>query len=569
MSDQPKADRPVRVWPAVALAAVYWIHQIYVAQSDMPMFTRFMSKSMGGLAFLVIFLILWLSNGTLRGRIRLAGLGLFLGGLAVAIAAAHKTFEPIGFMMTAVPPALTIWVAWLGLHRIQGAPFAYATLAAAVLLPFLYADLLRFEGLDGRLKPSLPWRWASTDEQQFLAAKNAGAKSDAAARPWTARAGDWPEFRGPQRDGAARGVRIAADFAAAPPEKIWRQRVGPAWSSMIVVDGFLVTQEQRLESEAIVCYDAETGKEIWAHLTTARFTEGVSGPGPRATPTFQNGRIYALGARGALACLDAASGKPVWSVDLAKDAPMWGLSASPIVVDGKVIVFVGGPHARGAVALDAATGKEIWARDGGKESYCSAHLVSLRGKPQILMHDNKRLAALSVADGAVLWERPGENENIIPMIQPHPMDAGLLLVSSGQDLTLLDVAEEGGKWTATEKWTTKKFKPSFNDFVIHDGHAYGLDDGILSCVNLKTGERVWKKGRYGAGQVMLIADQGALLMLSEKGELAIVDAKPQEPGEPARFPAIEGKTWNHPALVKDRLYVRNATEMACYRLRGP
>ena len=566
MADE-STPKPVRVWPAVVVALVYWIHQIYVAQSDMPMFSRFMSKSMGGLAFLVVFLILWLSNGTVRGKIRLAGLGLFLVGLPLAILAAHRSFEPIGFMMTAVPTALTVWTAWLIFHRFQGAHLAHVSLATAVLLPLVYADLFRFEGLDGRLRPSLPWRWETTDEQAFLSSK--AAKAEVASRTWTARPGDWTDFRGPQRDGAARGVRIATDLAAAPPEMLWRQRVGPGWSSMIVVDGFLVTQEQRLESEAIVCYDAETGKEVWAHLTSARFTEGVSGPGPRATPTFHNGRIYALGAKGTLTCLEAATGTPLWSVELSKETPMWGLSASPIVVDGKVVVFVGGPNARGAVALDAATGKEIWARDGGKESYCSAHLVTIRTKPQILMHDNKRLAALSITDGAVLWERPGENENIIPMIQPHQMDAGLLLVSSGQDLTLLDVVEEGGKWTATEKWTTKRFKPSFNDFVVHDGHAYGLDDGILSCVNLKTGERVWKKGRYGSGQVMLIADQGALLILSEKGELAVVDAKPQEPGEPALFPAIAGKTWNHPALVKDRLYVRNATEMACYRLRGP
>jgi len=567
MTDAPNAERPVRVWPAVVLGLVYWIHQVYVAQSDMAMFPRFMSKSMGSLAFLVLFLILWLSNGTVRGKVRLLGLGLFLVGLPLAIFAAHRTFEPIGFMMTAVPIVLSYWTIWLVYHRFQGARFAYASLAAAVLLPFLYADLLRFDGLDSRLRPTLPWRWATTDSELFASGKR--EKAETAARPWTVRAGDWTEFRGAQRDGAARGVRVAADFAATPPERVWRQRVGPAWSSMIVVDGFLVTQEQRGDSEATVCYDAETGKEIWAHLSPGLFTEGVSGEGPRATPTFHNGRLYALGAKGTLTCLEAATGKAVWSVELTKEPPMWGLSASPLVVDGKVIVFVGGAKARGTVALDAATGKEIWARDGGKESYCSAHVVTLRGKPQILMHDNKRLAALSVADGAVLWERPGESEQIIPMIQPHVLEGGLLLVSAVQDLSLLDVAEDGGKWTATEKWTTKKFKPSYNDFVVHDGYAYGFDDGILSCVRLKTGERVWKKGRYGGGQVMLISEQGALLVLSEKGELALVEAKPQEPGEPVRFPAIEGKTWNHPVLVKDRLYVRNAKEMACYRLRGP
>ena len=165
--------------------------------------------------------------------------------------------------------------------------------------------------------------------------------------------------------------------------------------------------------------------------------------------------------------------------------------------------------------------------------------------------------------------RPGENENIIPMIQPHPLEDGTLLVSSSLDLALIEVQEEGGKWTITEKWSTKRFKPSFNDIVVHDRHVYGLDDGILCCVSLQNGERVWKKGRYGSGQVLLLADQGLLLVLSEKGELALVEAKPQEPGDVSRLPAIEGKTWNHPAIVKDRLFVRNSSEMACYRLRGP
>ena len=570
MTDAPKTDRPVRVWPAVALTAVYWIHQFYVAKSDdMAMYPRFGSKSFGGLGFLVLFLILWLSNGTVKGRHRVGGLVVFLGGLVLAIVAAHRSFEPIGFMMTSIPLVLTCWTAWLVLQRLSAGRLWPWTLVAAVLLPFAYVDVLRFDGLDGRLTAGLLWRWEMTDEQRFLASRGAGAKAETGPRPWTVRAGDWTEFRGPQRDGAARGIRIATDWKAAPPEKIWRHLVGPGWSSMIVVDGFLVTQEQRLESEAVVCYDAETGKEVWAYEYPARFEEGVSGPGPRATPTFHAGRIYALGAKGTLACLEAASGKPVWSVELAKEFPMWGLSASPIVVDGKVIVFVGGPKARGTVALDAATGKEVWAREGGKESYSSAHLVSIRGTPQILIHDNKRLAALSVADGAVLWERAGESENIIPMTQPHPLEAGLLLVSSGQDLALLEICEEGTKWIAKEKWTTKKFQATFNDLVIHDGHAYGLDNGILGCVDLKTGERVWKKGRYGLGQVLLLADQGALLILSETGELALVDAKPQEPADPVRIAALKGKTWNHPAIVNDRLHVRNAIEMACYRLRGP
>lgn len=551
----------IRVWPALLLVAVYWIFQVVVGLSDVGMYPLFMSKAFGALGLLIVFLVLWLTNGTLPWRVRFLGLGLFVGALLLGILAAHKSFEPFGYMMTTVPWAITAWTAWMAVSRWNGVP--RASLAGVILIPFATADLIRFEGLSGRLDAGLRWRWTASDEERFLAAKTASA--GATARTWTLRGGDWPEFRGALRDGAVRGTRIAPDWS---PEPVWKRLVGPAWSGMILVDGFLVTQEQRGESEAVVCYDAATGKEQWAHEVAGRFTEGVSGPGPRATPTYREGRIYALGAKGSLVCLDAASGKPVWTSALGKDpAPMWGCSASPLVAEGKVVVFVGGPGGRGVLALDAATGKPAWTSEGGKESYCSAQLLTIRGKAQIVMIDNKRTAGLSLADGAVLWQRPGESESIVPMIQPHPVDDGLILVSSGEDLTLLELQSSGGTWTATEKWTTRKFKPSFNDFVVHEGHAYGLDGGILACVDLKSGERVWKKGRYGGGQLLLLADQGLLVVLSEKGELALVEARPQAPADAALIPAIEGKTWNHPTLVGDRLYVRNAAEMACFRLK--
>jgi outer membrane protein assembly factor BamB len=415
---------------------------------------------------------------------------------------------------------------------------------------------------------SASWRWSVTPEEAFLAGRRAPATSERAPKPWTLGSGDWPEFRGAQRDGVVRGVRIETNWREAPPEKLWKQAVGPGWSSVIVVDGFLVTQEQRGESEAVVCYEAETGKEIWVHSEVARFSEGIAGTGPRATPTFRDGKIYAYGASGVLVCLDAVSGKALWSTrarDEKTPLPMWGYSASPLIADGKVIVFVGG--SKGTVAFNAADGAPAWSRNGSGESYSSAQLLTLRGKAQIVMQDNKGIAGLGTADGAVLWERANPTPSAIPMLQPHATDEGALLASTAQDLFLLEVREEGGKWTAADKWLSTRFRPSFDDFVVHDGHVYGLDDGILSCVTVASGERVWKKGRFGSGQILLLADQGLLVVLSEKGELALVEARPQEPTEPFRIPAVEGKTWNHPVVVKDRLYVRNAAEMACYRLR--
>jgi outer membrane protein assembly factor BamB len=268
-----------------------------------------------------------------------------------------------------------------------------------------------------------------------------------------------------------------------------------------------------------------------------------------------------VGAKGRLVCLEASSGKVLWSRETAENVPMWGFSTSPLLIEGKVIVFAGKLQ-----ALDAATGSPLWTRESGKESYSSAELLSVGGKKQLVMHDNKRLMGLSLADGAVLWERAGEDEKIVPMLQPHPAGEGLVLASSGKGVSLLEIKEEGGKWSVAEKWTTLKFHPSFNDFVVYGGRIFGLDDGILTCVDVKTGERIWKKGRFGYGQVLLLEDAGLLIVLSESGEIATVMAKGEEPGDIVTLPALKGKTWNHPVVVRDRLFIRNGAEMISYRL---
>ena len=572
--------RPVRAWPTAALAAVYWIFQIVLGQLDVPMFTRFMSNALSSLAFLLVFVILWLSNGTVRGRLRLALFGVFVGSLVLGLVLADSSythapdgkFNPVSFMLSAVPIVLTVWAAGLVLVRDWAAGAAVRTLAIGIPLCFFCFDLTRWDGLDGRLKASYSFRWSKTTEDSFLLAKAAAASSAPSTKPWSLKPGDCPEFRGAQRDGVVRGVRIETNWKEGAPSLVWKQRVGPGWSSVIAVDGFLVTQEQRGESEAVVCYDAETGKEVWKHEDKARFSEGIAGPGPRATPTFREGRIYSLGGGGLATCLEARDGKVVWTCDLGKDnsapPPMWGYSASPLLIDGKVILFAGGLSARGIVALDAATGAPVWSKLVGKESYCSAQLVTSGGKPQLLMQDNTALAGLAVADGAVLWKKPYANEGVIPMLQSVQVEDGKVLVASGTGLALIELREEGGAWTVAEKWSAPRFQSSFSNFVLHEGYVYGLDQGALACVDAKSGARVWKKGRFGSGQLIVLADQGQLVVLSETGELALVDAKPSEPGDLFRFAAIEGKTWNSPTVAQNRLIVRNGVEMACFRLKA-
>jgi outer membrane protein assembly factor BamB len=564
------SPRPIRVWPIGALAAFYWIFTLIVAQSDMAMFVRFMSGALSALAFLVVFLILWSSNGTVPGRTRLLGVGLLFGGAALGIVLAHSTYEPVGFLMASVPYVLTGVVAWHLFARRWTPAQARAALVALILLGFGTFDLIRWDGLDGRLRSSASWRWSTTSEQAFLAAKRAAAAESTPSKSWSLRSDDCPEFRGSRRDGVVRGQRLEGLGKDAPLPLAWKTLVGPAWSGVIAVDGRLVTQEQRGNAESVVCYDAETGKELWNHGDETRFEEGIAGPGPRATPTFHDGRLYSLGGRGLVTCLDAATGKSIWSRDLGKEGasppPQWGNSASPLVVDGKVLVFVGGTGAKGVMALDAATGVPAWSKLGGKESYSSVQLLFVRGKPQLLAQDNQGLTGLAVADGAVLWQRPNPDPAVIPMLQAAPVDDHRFVVAFGAGIALLDLQEEGGIWKASETWSTQKFRPSFSNFVVHEGHVYGLDDGILACVDVRDGSRVWKKGRYGSGQVLLLAEPSLLVVLSEKGELALVDARPQEPGEVVRFPAIAGKTWAHPTVAQGRLIVRNAAEMACFRL---
>jgi len=179
-----------------------------------------------------------------------------------------------------------------------------------------------------------------------------------------------------------------------------------------------------------------------------------------------------------------------------------------------------------------------------------------------------RTTSVSLTDGKLLWEhkwQPG-----ISFLQPAVTGSGDLLVSlgeamGGQGMQRLSVGHGPGGWTVEERWTTRDLKPYFNDFVVHKGHAYGFDGSIMACIDLADGKRQWKGGRYGHGQMVLLPDQDLLLVLSEEGEVALVNATPDRFTEVARFKAIEGKTWNHPAIAGTVLLVRNGEEMAAFR----
>jgi outer membrane protein assembly factor BamB len=364
-------------------------------------------------------------------------------------------------------------------------------------------------------------------------------------------------------------MKIETDWSKSPPVEMWHRAIGPGWSSFAVQGDRLYTQEQRGNEELVACYDVRTGEPVWRHADPVRFWESNAGAGPRGTPTLHAGRVYAFGATGILNALDAADGSVLWSRNAASDAgrtvPTWGFSSSPLVVDDVVIVAAAGT----LVAYDIASGELRWKGPARGGSYSSPHLTTVGGVPQVILLRAEGATSVSPADGTVLWEHtwPGGGS----IVQPAVTADGDVLISTndmsgGVGIRRIGVAHGPGGWTAVERWTSRGLKPYFNDFVVHEGHAYGFDGNILSCIDLADGTRKWKGGRYGSGQLVLLADQGLLLVLAEDGDLALVRAAPDAFSEIARHPAIQGKTWNHPALVGDVLLVRNGEEMAAFRL---
>jgi outer membrane protein assembly factor BamB len=320
----------------------------------------------------------------------------------------------------------------------------------------------------------------------------------------------------------------------------------------------------------VSCYNLTTGQPVWRHRDAARFWESNAGAGPRGTPTFHNGRVYTLGGTGILNALDAQNGSVVWSRNAAADTkaklPIWGFAGSPLVVGNFVIVATAGALA----GYDIATGTPRWIGPNSVGGYSSPHLSKISGVEQVLLLNSEGAISVGPADGKLMWKHAWKSDGIV---QPAVTADGDVLIGSGSgfgtEIGLLRLAVEQGSggWTTKERWISIGLKPYFNDFVVHKDHAFGFDGPILSCVDLKNGEQKWEGVSYGHGQLVLLADQDLLLVVSEKGELALVKATPDQFAELGRFKAIEGKTWNHPVLAGDILLVRNSEEMAAYRVR--
>lgn len=400
---------------------------------------------------------------------------------------------------------------------------------------------------------------------ESLVGEAAPAGVTAAVVPVSERASYWTDFRGPQRDGVYMQGEIRTNWPDAGLERIWKQPIGGGYASFVAGGGRAYTIEQRRDKEAVVAYDIKTGRELWVHSYPAFFDESMGGPGPRATPTYSQGVVYSLGAAGDLKVLDAATGAVKWAKNIlsgnAAQNIQWGMAASPLVFDGKVVVQPGG-NGSSVVAYETVSGNVVWKSLSDQQAYTSPMLATVGGQRQILTVTAKRMVGLDPENGKLLWEYPWETMYDVNSSQPILAGTNQILISAGYGHGAALVEVNGS--AVKTLWQNTRLKTRFSTGVLHEGYVYGLDENILTCIRLSDGNQMWKGGRYGYGQILLAS--GHIVVLAESGDLALVKATPDKYTEVAKFPAIEGKTWNVPMIENGFLLVRNAAEMACFRI---
>jgi outer membrane protein assembly factor BamB len=485
---------------------------------------------------------------------------LAIAGVAYAVVKSIDVFayeqkRSLTILGIVVVSGLLLLIWWLFLSRARMG----TKLAGLVLFLALPLGLLRYRGMSGDFVPIFEFRFAK--------AKTA-LTSTVTLERGTVRS-DYPQLFGPNRDGRLSGPILSPDWSKTPPQLVWRQSIGAAWSGFVIVGDRALTQEQDGDNECVSCYEVTTGKVLWKTTNPGRYENPIAGVGPRATPTIVGDRVLTLGALGTLRCLDLATGKPHWTRDMAADAaaklPEWGFASSPLVHDGKVIVSAGGSKSLLAYRLD--NGEPVWTSGTRPVNYSSPFLLTVASRPQIIMFNSQAITAHDPATGTVLWEHDW-GHGLPHVSRPIPFGDRQIFFSSGYGVgsALLEVtAEPDGKFKVEQIWKTPRFQSKFATPVERGGYVYGVSDGIFACLDLRDGSVRWKAGRYGHGQGLLVGDY-YLQMTEQPGDLMLLKPTPEGANELGRFPLFEDKTWNPIAVTGDLVLARTDREAVCVRL---
>jgi len=379
----------------------------------------------------------------------------------------------------------------------------------------------------------------------------------------------WNQFRGAERNGLSTESLSEFDCSKSQPELVWKKNIGSAFSELAISEGVVYTMVSEVVdsltgSEYLAAFSEETGDEIWkTKVDSIYFDEDGWGNGSRATPTVDEKYIFTFSGHGKLTANQKKDGSFVWQHDFVKEfgskTPRWGFASSPLVVGDNVIMEVGGTESRAFMAFNKENGDIVWSSSDGAASHDSPLLASIEGQEQIIFANGRTLYSL-LPEGDTLWtySMPFGGATAIPVFIPP----NKLFLSAVRNPGFFVVEVENNK--ATEVINGVSMKNDFSSCVYHDGYIYGFHVAAVRCISAETGEAKWTKRGYGKGSLILVDNK--LIILSDKGKLIIADASPEAYNENCSLQAIDGKSWTAPSYYNGKVFVRNLTEMACYKL---
>jgi len=434
-----------------------------------------------------------------------------------------------------------------------------ALLGSALLIPVvILASSLRITGVTGDLLPIFEPRWKKRS------AKTASRTQQTAPSTNAFVVRDYPQYLGPNRDSSV-AIGLATNWSAQPPKELWRRSVGSAWSGFSVVGNRAVTHEQQGDQEVVTCYQLLTGAPIWKHGYSARYFTTIAGEGPRATPTISSNRVYAFGGTGILTCVDLESGKALWSHDVLKEhggsVPEWGMASAPLVTGEHVIVSASG--GKSLVAYKRDSGELAWIGGTSSGGYSWPVSATLLGEEVILNFNGRSASAYNPNSGAELWSHPWPL-SYPNVTAPLPLASNLVFLTTGygRGSELLQISRSDTNWTAKSLYKSNRLKSKFSNILHIGDYIYGLDDGIMACIKASDGSLQWKEGRFGHCQLILANNH--ILLVTESGEMKLLQPHPQRLIELASMKVFSDKTWNPSTLAGQIYLARNDREAACY-----
>ncbi len=384
------------------------------------------------------------------------------------------------------------------------------------------------------------------------------------------KAQSWEQFRGENRNGISTEKLVAENWDKDQPELIWKKEIGSGFSELIISEGVIYTMiSEVIDSitgfEYVAAFNELSGDEIWrSKVDSIYFDEDGWGDGSRATPTIDDKFIFTLSGHGVLTANLKKDGSFIWKHDFKKEfgsiTPRWGFASSPLLVDDKVIMEVGGTESRAFMAFNKKNGETLWASSDGNASHDSPLLATIEGQEQIIFTNGRKLYSFN-SDGDTLWtyNMPFRGLTAIPLL----IETNKIFLSGVRNPGFVIVQIENNK--ATEVLSASSMKNDFSSCVYYDGHIYGFHVAALRCISADSGDVKWTKRGYGKGSLILVGDK--FLVLSDKGKLIYVDATPTAYLEKGSIQTITGKSWTAASFLNGKVYVRNLTQMACYKLK--